>query len=127
LLFPAISLLLLAYTNRFLALAAVIRSLHSRYKTQPDEVILAQIKNLRSRVIIIRNMQWMGVLSFFLCVLCMLLLYAEKEVFAEYVFGASLLFLLSSLLLSVQEIMVSVKALNLQLSDMEDLLKKTQV
>jgi hypothetical protein len=31
LLFSAISLLLLAYTNRFLAYASVVRNLHARY------------------------------------------------------------------------------------------------
>jgi Protein of unknown function (DUF2721). len=42
LLFPAISLLLLAYTSRFLALAALMRELHVRYKTQPDPRIKGQ-------------------------------------------------------------------------------------
>ena len=71
LLFPAISLLLLAYTNRFLTLANLIRELHRSYKSNPEEIIFAQILNLRYRVKLIRNMQIFGVGSFFGCVLCM--------------------------------------------------------
>ena len=71
LLFPAISLLLLAYTSRFLTLANLMRDLYSRYKAQPDPKIRGQIANLKYRIVIIRNMQVAGVSSFFLCVLCM--------------------------------------------------------
>lgn len=57
LLFPAISLLLLAYTNRFLTLASLIRDLYARYKAQPDPRIKGQLANLCYRIVIIRNMQ----------------------------------------------------------------------
>jgi hypothetical protein len=76
LLFPAVSLLLLAYTNRFLAIAALIRELHSRYKNNRDELLIAQIANLRQRVMLIRNMQALGVSSLLLCVVCMFVLFA---------------------------------------------------
>lgn len=121
LLFPAISLLLLAYTNRFLALAKLIRELHETYKDTQDRVILGQLKSLKQRVVLIRNMQALGVMSFFCCVLCMFLLFAGREDIAKYIFGASLLLLMSSLALSIREIRVSIKALNLQLSDLEEL------
>jgi hypothetical protein len=126
LLFPAISLLLLAYTNRFLALAALIRELHGRYKTTQDKLILGQLKSLKQRVVLIRNMQWLGVSSFFCCVLCMMLLFAGEEEIAKYVFGASLLLLMASLALSIREIRVSIIALNLQLSDLEELKQKSK-
>jgi len=120
LLFPAISLLLLAYTNRFLTLATLIRSLHARYKEDPHDVLLGQIRNLRKRVILIRNMQALGVLSLLLCVLCMFLLFADEQMAGRYTFGVSLILLIFSLALSVYEIQISVKALKLQLSDMEE-------
>ena len=120
LLFPAISLLLLAYTNRFLAIAALIRQLHGQYNDHPDSRIKGQIENLRKRVILTRNMQGLGILSLFLCVLCMFLLFAEEYEFGKWVFGASLLLLLASLGLSVREIQISINALELQLSDLEE-------
>lgn len=120
LLFPAISLLLLAYTSRFLTLATLIRQLHQRYKEQPDQLIYVQILNLRKRVNLIRSMQVHGVLSLFLCVLCMFLLFAGELVIGSYVFAAALLLLLLSLGLSVREIYISVQALNLQLQDIEE-------
>jgi hypothetical protein len=119
LLFPAISLLLLAYTNRFLTLASLIRELHRTYKVEPDPIIKGQLENLRYRVIIIRNMQIYGVTSFFLCVLCMFLLFAGRPDLGKWVFGASLILLMLSLALSLRELQVSVDALNLRLSDLE--------
>jgi hypothetical protein len=119
LLFPAISLLLLAYSNRFLALAALIRDLHARYKADPDEIIRRQIDNLRYRVILIRDMQAAGALSLLLCTICMFVLFAGWLVMGKYFFGASLLLMMLSLALSVREIQVSVGALDLHLKDIE--------
>lgn len=120
LLFPAISLLLLAYTNRFLTIATLIRSLHSKYKKEPDELTLGQIKNLRLRVKLIRNMQALGVLSLLLCVVCMFLIFSGNLPLAKVIFGVSLLLLIASLAVSAWEIQISVKALNIQLSDIEE-------
>jgi hypothetical protein len=122
LLFSAISLLLLAYTNRFLSIANLIRNLHSKYKETQNPNLMGQIANLRKRTYLIRNMQAFGVLSLFLCVFCMFILFAGYELVGRYVFGVSLIFLMISLLLSVWEIQISVKALNLQLKDIEDAL-----
>ena len=119
LLFPAISLLLLAYTNRFLTLATLIRGLHSKYKEDPDKAILGQIRNLRLRVVLIRNMQALGVLSLLLCVVCMFLLFAKEIEIGRIIFGISLMLLIASLAVSVYEIQISIKALEIQLSDME--------
>lgn len=121
LLFPAISLLLLAFTNRFLTLATLIRALHSKYEQAPDKIILGQIKNLRKRVILIRNMQALGVLSLLFCVVCMFLLFADQQTLGRHVFGVSLILLMASLVLSVYEIQISVKALQLHLSNMEEI------
>ena len=119
LLFPAISLLLLAYTNRFLTLANLIRELHKSYKANPEQIILAQISNLRYRVVLIRNMQVYGIASFFLCVLCMFVLFAGQELLGKLIFGVSLIALMVSLGISFREIQVSVDALNYRLSDLE--------
>ncbi len=119
LLFPAISLLLLAYTNRFLTIASLIRKLHADYKSQPDQLIIGQIENLRKRVVLIRNMQALGICSLFLCVFCMFLIFAGKYMMGNIIFGISLLLLMASLALSIREIQISVNALNIQLSDLE--------
>lgn len=120
LLFPAITLLMLAYTNRFLALATLIRNLHGRYKqNQEDRVIIKeQIRNLHTRLMLIRQMQAFGITSFFFCVLCMMFFYLQYEVSAFTVFGLSLGFLLFSLVLSLREIYLSTKALEIELKDM---------
>lgn len=121
LLFPAITLLMLAYTNRFLALATLIRNLHTKYKQvgEEKEIIKEQIKNLRKRLMLVRHMQASGITSFFFCVLSMLLLYFQYEVWATALFGVSLIFLLVSLALSLNEIYISTRALEIELKDME--------
>ena len=120
LLFPAISLLLLAFTNRFLTLANLMRELYARYKKEPDPKIKGQLKNLRYRIILIRNMQAWGIASFFGCVLCMFVLFAGQIVLGQWIFAASLIFLLIALGLSLREIQVSIDALTLQISDLDD-------
>lgn len=120
LLFPAISLLLLAYTNRFLVLAQLVRELHARYKNAPDQLLLGQIDNLRRRIHLIRDMQFLGVLSFFFCVLCMMLIFVHQHLLAEVIFALSLILLMASLGLSIREIQISVDALKIHLSDLEN-------
>jgi len=120
LLFPAISLLLLAYTNRFLHLAALIRDLHARYNDSRAPILRRQIEQLRHRLLLVRNMQWLGVASIFGCVLCMLLVFEGFPRIASWIFAFSLTLLLLSLAFSMWEIQLSVGALNLQLSDLED-------
>lgn len=126
LLFSAISLLLLAYTNRFLSLAQLVRNLHASYKQQPDILILGQIKNLRKRLHLIRHMQFAGITSLLLCVLCMFLLYVGDMMLSEIIFGIALLLLIASLFLSVWEIHISVKTLDLHLSDIEGVEEEKQ-
>jgi hypothetical protein len=120
LLFPAISLLLLAFTNRFLALANLIRSLHDRYLEHPDRLLREQIRNLRLRVNLIRGMQALGVSSMLFCGLTMFLLFADETGLARQVFGLSLILFILSLALSVYEIQISSRALDLLLRDLEE-------
>jgi len=119
LLFPAISLLLVAYTNRFIALGSRIRVLHSMYKENPDEILVGQIDNLKKRVYLIRNMQALGVASLFCCVLCMFALFGGKIMIGKLIFGLSLLLMLGSLGLSLREILISIDALKIELRDMQ--------
>jgi hypothetical protein len=119
LLFSAISLIMLAYTNRFLAYAAVVRSLHDKYQQEKDEVLIRQINNLRKRLYLTRSMQIFGILSLLLCVLTMFLIYIEQHVIAVWVFGVALLLLILSLALLIREIQISVEALEFHLGDIE--------
>src|SRR5690242_16177409 len=124
LLFPAITLLLLAYTNRYLALANLIRKLHDEYmKGEKSHLLLKQIRILRLRINLVRTMQALGVLSFFCCVLSMYSVYMEWLAFTRITFAGSLLSLLASLIISLVEISQSTKALEWELSDMEELEK----
>lgn len=118
LLFPAISLLMLAYTNRFLTLATIIRGLHDRYQTQQDENLVRQIANLRYRVYLIRNMQIAGVLSLLFCVVSMFSLFAGWVMVGQWVFGIALLLMMISMGISLRELQVSVGALDLLLNEM---------
>ncbi len=122
LLFPAITLLMLAYTNRFLSLASLVRKLHSEYiKGGREKNVLNQIKNIRSRLNLIRYMQGFGILSFFCCVLCMYVIFRSNMELAHIIFAFSLIFLLTSIVLSLIEINKSTKAIELELSDIEEL------
>ena len=123
LLFPTVSLILLAYTNRFLAVAALIRKLAAQYKDDRDKNIAEQIKSLKIRVRLIRDMQLLSIFSLFLSVLCMFSLFGGEELIAKYIFGASLISLLISLAMSLREIQLSTLALSIQLKDMDEDMK----
>ena len=120
LLFSATSLILLAYTNRFLTIAAIIRNLKKNYDENESTITFLEIKNLNLRLTLIRYMQLFGVLCLFLSVFAMLLLFLELEIAAIYLFGLSLLCLLVSLGISFWEISISVNALRLHLSGLTD-------
>lgn len=117
--FPAISLIMLAYTNRFLGLANIIRNLHAAWKVSPDPIYVEQIRNLRRRLRLIRDMQTLGIMSLILSVVCVFLLFSDLVQAANIVFGASLVMMLTSLGISIWEIQLSGGALNVHLRDME--------
>jgi uncharacterized membrane protein YhaH (DUF805 family) len=122
LLFPGITLLMLAYTNRFLALANLVRRLHDEYKRGTKRpTLLPQIVSLRRRINLIRYMQGLGILSFLGCVACMYALYRGALHIAEWIFALSLISLIASLVVSLVEIGQSTKAIELELSDIEEL------
>lgn len=119
LIFPAISLLLLAYTNKFLAIANLIRSLHARYQQENQPVLREQIVHLRKRLNMIRLMQAFAIGSFLMCFVCMFLLFWEKQQAATLFFVLSLLLMIVSLGFSLSEIWISAGALRLLLKDFE--------
>ena len=120
LLFPTVSLLMLAYTNRFLTLATIIRSLHDRYKNDQNDNLLGQIANLRFRVYLIRNMQIFGVLSLLFCVISMFALFAGWDTGGQWSFAIALILMIVSMLISLRELQISVGALDLLLVELED-------
>ncbi|MAD89360.1 MAG: II family cellulose-binding protein [Pseudoalteromonas sp.] len=119
LLFPAISLLLLAYTNRFLVLAQLIRELNAREGSTNRPVVLAQIDNLKKRIKLIRAMQVWGVFSFLLCTLSMFSLFIEQKLPGIILFGVSLCCLTLSLIISLYEIHISCDAIEIELQNIE--------
>ncbi|MFI8377611.1 DUF2721 domain-containing protein [Leeuwenhoekiella sp. NPDC079379] len=120
LLFPAISLTMLAYNARYLAIAALIRELHKRYQDSSSSPVKKQIKQLRKRLGIIKAMQAMAIVSFLLAVITMFFIYIERSFLANIVFGISLIALMISLTLSFIEVQLSTRALEIQLNDMDD-------
>ena len=118
LLFPAISLSMLAYNARYLAIAALIRQLHGQYREKATDVLGKQVRLLTRRLEIIKQMQAVAILSFLLSALSMLLIYVQWMFWANLFFGTSLLALIVSLMLSFIDVQLSTRALGIQLSDM---------
>lgn len=122
LLFPAISLIMLAYTNRFLALSNRVRILHDQYiKDNQPHIVFSQIKNIKYRIKLIQNMQTFGVASLLLSILSMFFIFIQYQQVAKFIFVVSLISFAISIFLSLIEIRLSTKAIELELSDMEGL------
>ncbi|HZK34793.1 MAG TPA: DUF2721 domain-containing protein [Bacillota bacterium] len=119
LLFPAITLLMLAHTNRFLALANLVRQFRVLYDEKPDDRVFKQIANFQKRLNILKYTQFVSVLSFLTCVICMFLFFLNRMLAAEITFAISLLLMMASLLLSLWEIYLSVDALKVELGGVE--------
>lgn len=120
LLFSAISLIMLAYTNRFLSYAQLVRTLKEQYMENPSLVKAAQIANLRKRLYLTRAMQVAGIGSLLLCVVSMFFVYIRLHLLSAYIFGLALILLIVSLAISVYEIYISVKSLEIHLNDMHE-------
>ena len=118
LLFSAISLILLAYTNRFLSYASVVRALKEKHQQSHDPKDYAQISNLRKRLYLTRSMQILGILSLLFCVISMFFIYISWQIIAAWIFGIALLLLAASLCVCIWEINISVKALEIHLQDL---------
>ncbi|MBS7292006.1 MAG: DUF2721 domain-containing protein, partial [Bacteroidales bacterium] len=119
LLFSAVSLIMLAYTNRFLSYAQLVRNLKDKYVKDRSEVTAAQIANLRKRLNLTRSMQILGISSLFCCVVSMFFCFISLRITAIIIFGIALLLLISSLGLSIREVVISTRALEIHLNDLE--------
>lgn len=117
--FSAVSLILLAYTNRFLSYAQLVRQLRDRYMENPTDITVAQIENLRKRLNLTRTMQGLGIASLFFCVVSMFLIYIGLQLLSVYVFGLALILLIASLGVSFREIQISTRSLEIYLGAME--------
>lgn len=120
LLFSAVSLIMLAYTNRFLSYAQLVRNLKDKYVKDRSEVTAAQIANLRKRLNLTRSMQILGISSLFCCVVSMFFCFISLRITAIIIFGIALLLLISSLGLSIREVVISTRALEIHLNDLEN-------
>jgi hypothetical protein len=119
LLFPAVSLLFLAYTNRFLHLAALVRQLHRDWVERQDDCLRAQIDNMRKRLALIRWMQLLGAVSILLCVVAMVAVMLEANLTGWIAFFAALLFMGGSLFCLILEVACSGGALKILLDRVE--------
>jgi hypothetical protein len=126
LLFSATSLILLAYTNRFLTIAQIVRGLKQSYHHTKTKSILLELKNLNLRLSLIRAMQLFGVMSLFLSVFAMLFIFLQLQFLGVLLFGISLFSLMISLGISFWEITISIHALRLHLSDLNELIDETE-
>lgn len=126
LLFSTVSLLLLAFTNRFLGLAKAIRDLYNDYQKNPEKRFIDQLKNFRRRVELIRNMQIVATASLLLCMVSMIMVYFQLQLIASITFAVSLLLMTAALAMSIMEIGMSVGALNVHLADMEQALSSEE-
>ncbi len=119
LLFSAISLIMLAYTNRFIAYTSAIRDLYDKYQKNQDDRFFKQIKNIKHRLYLTRYMQILGITSLLLCVLTMFLIYIKQNTVAVWIFGLALILLIASLALLIIEIQISAKAWEHHISDID--------
>jgi len=111
---------MLAYTNRFLTLASIIRNLHDRYKVEDDDALLGQIANLRYRIYLIRDMRIAGLLSLLFCVISMFALFAGWTAGGQWSFAIALIFMIVSMVISLRELQISVGSLDLLLAELEN-------
>ena len=120
LIFPSISFLLIAYSNRFLAIATLIRDLKTKFSENKAEILLKQIKNLRYRLKLIRWMQAVAVFGMLLALLSIFSLYLELDLIGKIFFVSAVISITTSLSIALVEIMFSGRALDLELEDIQD-------
>ena len=121
LLFSTVSLLYIGYTTRFMNIANLVRNLKNKFVETHDPSLLPQISNLRRRIILIRNMQLKGISALFCSVLSIIAIYFRHQHTGEFLFGVGLILLSLSMVSAVREVIISVDALNIELSQVEEL------
>jgi hypothetical protein len=105
------------------AISNLIRTLKTRFELDHEQQVLQQIANLRTRVLLIRNMQLSGIISLILSSISMVFIYIGNQNAGFIIFGLSLLFLIYSMLLAAREIWISVESLNIELNSIQELSK----
>jgi len=126
-LFPGISLLFLAYTNRYLAIANIIRQLNQVIDNNFDENRERQIQGLLVRVQLIRYMQLFGILAFIFCTLSTGALLLNLDSIALISFGSSIFFLFVSLCASFLEVAKSGDGLRIEIERTHPNMNTTKV
>lgn len=121
LLFSTVSLLYIGYTNRFMSIANLVRNLKDKFLETHDERLLRQIANLRRRIVLIRNMQLQGISALFCSVLSIIAMYFHHQHTGEFFFGVGLVLLSMSMIAAMREVIISVDALKIELSQIEEL------
>lgn len=118
LLFPTVSLLMLAYTNRFLGITSVIRKLHADMSRDEKNhaFYLSQINSLSQRIGLIILAQKTGVSALLSCVLSMVAIFFNIQV-SIGLFALALTFMASSLIFIFRELSISKQALAYILED----------
>ena len=117
LVFPALTVLMLAYTNRFIAISKRVRALHTEHKENPTDRIYAQIQLLKKRLIYIRNMQTLAIVGFLINLVSMFFILLAIKTIGGILFAFSLAFITGSLVVSLYEIHISVNAMSIQLQE----------
>ena len=118
-LFSTVSLLFIAFTNRYIAISGLVRDLHADFSKDKTRDIIAQIKNLRVRLKLIQTMQTFSIISLLFSSASMFLIFFDYQSAAKTLFGLGLVAQFIALSLSAWEVSISTKALNIELSDME--------
>lgn len=118
-LFPAVTVMLLVYTNRFISISNLIRDLKKQYDSEPSESIILQIQSLRRRVLLMRNMQWLAVLTLFLSVISIFCIFESRPELAKKIFVVGMVSLIASLFLSLREIHLSINAIDIEMKSIE--------
>lgn len=117
LVFPALSVLMLAYTNRFIAISKRVRSLHAEHKNKPHRNLRDQIKSLHRRLRFIRNMQFFAITGFLINMVSIFMILVGLAKVATVLFGLSLICIIASLIISIMEINMSVQAMTIELAE----------
>ncbi|WP_207534245.1 DUF2721 domain-containing protein [Desertivirga arenae] len=119
-LFPATSLILLAYTAKLIHLGSLVRALKNKFQQQQQPGLLKEMENLKKRIFLIRSMQAAGVCCLLFCSTCMLCLFANWLLAAKISFSISLILLLMALACCFREIQISATALQIALQELEE-------
>ena len=121
LLFPAIPLMFLVYSNTPTHVGARLRELFeavSRGEVTGNEYkrVSEEAEYLAKRLSLLRSAQMLSGLTFLFNLLTLASIYMEQQVFAQYLFGCAVIIMMLSILLYLMEISTTVRAVGLILN-----------